>query len=258
MTELFDFVAQFQDIGAEMAWRFWLVFLRCGTAMALLPAFGEQAIPQRIKLVIAIAFTLIVAPAAGPIPNPQAAPLADMGAEVVVGLALGMALRLMVLALQVAGSIAANATSLSQLFGGAGPEPQPAISNLLVMAGLALALAAGLHVQLSQALIQSYIAFAAGTLPKASDMADWGVRHIASAFSLAFVLAAPFTIAAFLYNVALGVINRSLPALMVSFIGAPALAGGGLVLIAVVVPVMLAIWVAKFQTVLAAPFSVAP
>jgi flagellar biosynthetic protein FliR len=89
-------------------------------------------------------------------------------------------------------------------------------------------------------------------------MADWGVRHIASAFSLAFVLAAPFTIAAFLYNVALGVINRSLPALMVSFIGAPALAGGGLVLIAVVAPIMLAIWVAKFQTVLAAPFAVAP
>ena len=258
MTQIFDFVTQFQDIGAELAWRFWLVFLRCGAAMALLPAFGEQAIPQRIKLVIAIAFTLIVAPAAGPMPNPSLSPLADMGAEVVIGLAMGLALRIMVLALQIAGSIAANATSLSQLFGGAGPEPQPAISNLLVMAGLALALAAGLHIHLSQALIQSYAGFPAGTLPRATDMAGWGVQHIAAAFSLAFVLAAPFTIAAFLYNVALGVINRSLPALMVSFIGAPALAGGGLVLIAVVAPVMLAIWVAKFQSVLAAPFAVAP
>ncbi len=256
--EFFDFIAQFQGIGQDLAWRLWLVFLRVGAAMALMPAFGEQAVPQRIKLVLALAFSLVVAPAAGPMPNMQSAPLGAMGAEVLVGLALGIALRLMVLALQIAGSIAANATSLSQLFGGAGPEPQPAISNLLVMAGLALALAAGLHVHLSQSLIQSYLAFPAGSLPTSSDVTSWGVAQIASAFSLAFVLAAPFTIAAFLYNVALGVINRALPALMVSFIGAPALAGGGLILVAVVAPVMLAIWLQRFQVVLAAPFAVSP
>lgn len=258
MSEVFDILARFQDIGQDMAWRMWLVFLRVGAAMALLPAFGEQAIPQRVKLVVALAFTTIVAPAAGDIPQPSAAPLAVMGGEVLIGLSLGMALRLMVLALQTAGAIAANATSLSQLFGGAGPEPQPALSNLLVMAGLALALAAGLHIHIAQALIQSYQVFPAGQMPRAADMTSWGVRQIAAGFGLAFVLAAPFTIAAFLYNVALGVINRALPALMVSFIGAPALAGGGLAMIALVTPILLAIWVGKLQQLLAAPFTAPP
>ena len=258
MTQILDFINQFQGVGQELAWRFWLVFLRVGAVMALLPAFGEQAVPQRVKLVLALAFSLVAAPAAGPMPDIERAPYGAMGAEVLIGLALGIALRLMVLALQIAGSIAANATSLSQLFGGAGPEPQPAISNLLVMAGLALAVAAGLHVYISKALIQSYVAFPAGALPNVSDITMWGVSQIASAFSLAFVLAAPFTIAAFLYNIALGVINRALPALMVSFIGAPALAGGGLILVAIVAPVMLAIWTQKLNVLLAAPFVVLP
>lgn len=258
MTEIFSALSSIAAIGQELAWQFWLVFLRVGAAMALLPAFGEQAVPQRVKLVIAFAFTMVVAPAAGQVPDFQIAPLAAMGSETLIGLMFGVALRLMVLALQTAGSIAANATSLSQLFGGAGPEPQPALSNLLVMAGLALALVSGLHVHIAKALIQTYVDFPAGSLPHASDLAAWGVGHIGAVFGLAFVLAAPFTIAAFLYNVALGVINRALPALMVSFIGAPALAGGGLAMIALLVPVMLAVWLHRLQLVLAAPFMVHP
>jgi flagellar biosynthetic protein FliR len=49
-----------------------------------------------------------------------------------------------------------------------------------------------------------------------------------------------------------------MPALMVSFIGAPALAGGGLVLIALISPLMLAVWLQHFDGVLAAPFGATP
>lgn len=258
MSAIFETLQQFADIGQALAWQFWLVFLRIGAAMATLPAFGEQAIPQRVKLVITIAFTLVVAPAVVDVPDYNNNALGAMGAEVIIGLAFGLALRLMVIVLQIAGTIAANATTLSQLFGGAGPEPQPAVSNLLVMAGLALALAAGLHVHIASAFIQSYSVFPAGVLPSSQGVTDWGVDKISAAFSLAFVLAAPFTIAAFLYNVALGVINRAMPTLMVSFIGAPALAAGGLALIALATPLMLAVWLTHFQSVLAAPFGVAP
>ena len=41
-----------------------IVFLRVGAAMALLPGFGTGTIPPRIRLVLAGAFTLIVAPGA--------------------------------------------------------------------------------------------------------------------------------------------------------------------------------------------------
>ncbi len=59
---------------------------------------------------------------------------------------------------------------------------------------------------------------------------------------MAFTLAAPFILAALLYNLALGAINRAMPSLMVTFIGAPALTLGGLVLLALATPFLLQIW----------------
>lgn len=254
MTDLMPVLTELSGLGTDMLWAALLVFLRVGAAMALLPAFGEQSVPQRLRLVLSLAFTAIVAPAIGPLPEPQSGVLLAAAVEVVVGLALGISLRLFIISLQIAAAIAANATSLSQLFGGVGPEPQPAIANVLVMAGLALAVASGLHVHVAQLLILSYQILPAGEVPGSNDMTQWGVDQVAHAFALGFALAAPFTIASLLYNVALGVINRAMPALMVSFIGAPALALGGIALMAIVAPLMLVIWQQSFQTFLGQPF----
>ena len=259
MTELLAILTQLSGLGERMIWSAVVVFLRVGSAMALLPAFGEQAVPQRVRLVLALAFTAVVAPSvSSQIPEPELGLALPLAVEVVVGLMLGIGLRLFVLALQMAGTIAAQAMSLSQLFGGTGPEPQPAVANLLVMGGLALAVMAGLHVRIAQLLIFSYEMLPPGKFPEAADLARWGVSQISRAFSLAFSLAAPFTIAALLYNIALGVINRAMPTLMVTFVGAPALTIGGLILLAVVAPPALAIWVEGLQGFLANPFPALP
>ena len=231
-----------------------LTFLRVGAAMALLPAFGETTVPARIRLVLALAFTAITAPAVAP-QHMGSALLIPAGVEVAAGLLVGLGLRLMVLALQTAGAIAAQSASLSQLFVSAGADPQPAMGSLFTMAALALAVHSGLHVRLAELLITSYDILPAGRFPDPADVARWGLGETARALSLAFSLAAPFVIASVLWNVALGVINRAMPQLMVSFIGAPALALGGLVLLAVSAPLILTTWLAAMHAQLAAPFA---
>ncbi len=67
-------------------------------------------------------------------------------------------------------------------------------------------------------------------------------------------MAAPFTIAAFVYNLALGVINRAMPQLMVTFVGAPAITLGGLVLLLISAPIMLGVWHQGFVAFIADPF----
>ena len=253
-------LAQILGMGREAVMVGVVVFLRVGAAMALLPAFGEQVVPMRVRLALGLAFTMIVAPAVAP----QALAVAEagwvraLGTEVVAGLALGMALRLFVLALQTAGTMAAQATSLAQFFGGAGVDPQPAISQLLVVAGLALAVMAGLHVRLAELLVLSYGLMPAGQFPPGWALAEWGVAQVARAFALAFALAAPFVIAALVYNMALGAINRAMPQLMVAFVGAPALTLGGLILLMVAVPGGLAVWLGALNAFLADPFGMPP
>jgi flagellar biosynthetic protein FliR len=245
---------------ADAALAVWfLVFLRVGAVMTLLPAFGEQNVPLRVRLALAFAFTMIVAPAVGAALGEVLSSGASFGliagGEVAAGLAMGIAFRLVVIALQMAGTIAANVTSLSQVFGGAGVDPQPAISNILLISGLALAVMLGLHIRVAEALIGSYLVLPAGRLPEPADLAEWGVGQVASAFSLAFVLAAPFTIGALLYNLALGAINRAMPQLMVAFVGAPAITWGTLVLFALSAPVMLTLWLEVLNAALAAPMA---
>jgi len=234
-----------------------VVFLRIGAAMALVPGFGATMVPVRVKLSLALAFTAIVAPAVSAAVAPHTATaealLTCLATETLIGLTLGLVLRLMVLALEIAGTIAAQSTSLSQMFG-AGGEPMPAISHLLVMAGLALAMMAGLHVRIAGVFMLSYDALPPGSFPGAAIVRVWSVGHIAHAFAIAFGLAAPFVLASTIYNVALGAINRAMPQLMVSFVGAPALTLGALLLLALTVPPALALWLGALDMLLADPF----
>jgi flagellar biosynthetic protein FliR len=178
--------------------------------------------------------------------------------EVLAGLALGISMRLFILGLQITGSIIAQTTSLSQLFGGATPEPQPAIGNLLTMAGLALALRASLHVKAASLLIVSYDFLPAGHFPTPSDLASWGLQQIVMATLLAFSLAAPFVIASVLYNLALGVISRAMPQMPVALVGAPLMTAAALVIMAVTIPIALAVWLEGFDTFLANPAVATP
>lgn len=245
------------DFGQGGMLAFFLVFLRVGAAMAVLPAFGEQLVPRRIRLALALVFTMIVTPSvSSALPETMSFSLAlrFLGAEVVTGLVLGLGLRLFVLALQTAGAMAAQATSLSQIFGGsAGVDPQPAIAHLLTISGLALAVLADLHIRIAQALILSYEGFPPGVFAPAAFVASWGTFRVAETFALGFMLSAPFLVASLIYNIALGVINRAMPQLMVAFIGAPALTFGGLALMFLALPVLLEVWLTALNVFLENP-----
>lgn len=245
LTEVFGF--------AETAvWHAALVFLRIGAAAFLIPGLGEQSIPQRIRLAAALAMTAIVAPGVPPMDDPPT-PTAIL-AEVAAGLAIGLGLRLLIMALQTAGTIIAQSVSLAQMFAGTGPEPQPIVANLLVLAGIALFVSLGGLERSVALLLTSYELVPLGQAPEPAALADWGLSRIIELFALSFALAAPFLLAALLYNLALGLINRVMPTLMVTFIGAPALSLGGLALLALVSPLVLEVWRGAVDRALAAPF----
>jgi flagellar biosynthetic protein FliR len=259
MTPIIESLSALTNLAQNGIWSAFLVFLRVGAAMALLPAFGEQVVPKRIRLGLAICFTAVVLPAVADLFPPLGTDFAlSVTVEVMAGLAIGISLRMFVFALQIAGTLAAQSTSLSQLFGGAGADPQPSMSTVFVMAGLALAVMAGLHIRVAELFILSYQILPSGIIPDGSSMADWGVSQVARAFSLAFAMASPFLAASVIYNIALGVINRAMPQMMVVFVGAPALTLGGLVLLAVATPLLMGLWVQALGSYFASPFTVTP
>ena len=258
-----DALAPFLEIARESLYAMVAVFARVGAAVSLLPGFGETGLPTRVKLGAAIVFAMVVWPAVSPeiavLPGGPVDLLFAVGAEAVAGLLLGIAVRLLIFALQTAGTVAAQATSVAQMFGeGLTADPQPAYANLLAVSGIAVAFALGLPAYAASAMIGSYEAIPFGTFPGESDVATWGVDHVASGFRTALGIALPFLVAAFAYNLALGAINKAMPQLMVAFVGAPAITAGALLLMFLVTPVALGYWSRDLEAVLLQPFGGAP
>jgi flagellar biosynthetic protein FliR len=225
-------------------------FLRVGAMMLLVPGLGDRMIPARVRLVAAFALTAAVAPGAPPAVElgPQL-----IFAETITGLALGAILRFLAQALVMAGMMAAQLTSLAQLFGTV--EPSSAMGNVLNLAGLALLMAAGLPMMLVEMLIRSYDVLPLGGFPAGGDLARWAIARIGHGFALAVGLAAPFALVALVYNAAMGVLNRAMPQLMVALVGAPAITGLTGVVFLLAAPLILAAWKAAMVATLADPIS---
>lgn len=250
-------------ISQHFLWVVVTVFFRLGAMMALMPAFGDQPVPMRMRLLLTLMFTSIVAPAVAQtdivVPDDYLSLVSQLGWEMLIGLFFGFFVRFFILMLQIAGSIAAQSTSLSQIFGGsAGADPQPAIGHLLVVAGLALAVLLGLHVQVAIYMIDSYAILPAGSRMSGDIVSQIGVAEVTRTFGTGFTLAAPFLIASLVYNVVLGFINKAMPQLMVSFVGAPAITAGGLLLLFLSAPFLLGVWINSLHHFLQSPFSAWP
>lgn len=223
------------------------VMARMSAIAFLAPGLGERMTPMRVRLAAVIALTMIVAPplsiSFAPSPRNAAEFAALIGIEALIGLVIGFALRLSVFILTMTGAIIAQHLSLSQLFGpGLGHDQETQLSTILIMGGLAAAAAAGLHVEIAAALVNSYTIFPPGVAPAATDVGDWAARESGAAIGAAFAFAAPFVILGFVYSLALAAMSRAMPQLTATFVGAPAILFGGVALFAGTASVIVGRW----------------
>ncbi|MEZ5752451.1 MAG: flagellar biosynthetic protein FliR [Paracoccaceae bacterium] len=257
---LWETLAELAQVTQPQVMAAGMVFLRIGAVFALVPGFGERVVPLRVRLVCALAVTMGLAPLVpmAPAPDTPISLALFAVAETLNGSILALALRLSLFAIQIAGTIAAQSTSLAQAFGGTGLDPLAAADRLLTMAALALILTTGFPLRLAVLLVDSYDGLPMGLFPAPAALAEWGTSQAGQAFATGFSLAAPFLIVSMLYNLALGAINRAMPQLMVALVGAPAATWGGLVLLMVAAPFMVMHWASGFARILGDPLAMAP
>lgn len=234
------------------------VFSRIGAALFIVPGLGERAVPVRVRLTAALTLTILLAPIISPlVPQSPETPeelFLMIAAEAAAGLVIGLGFRLLIFALQIAGTIAAQHMTISHMFGsGVAPEPEPTISTLLGMAGITLALMAGLHIHLVVALADLYQVLPFAALLPGADLAEWGVARVAETFSLGLSLALPFVVVAFAYNVMLGALSRAMPQVLVALVGVPLLVGLGMATLWLSIPEIFARWSEVMLEVFANP-----
>ena len=233
----------------ELATVFMLIFARVGTLVMLLPGTGERLVPARLRLALALLLTLILLPLARtlvPEGREPAAVIATMLGEIAVGLVLGLSARIVMGALQVAGSVIAQELGLSFAMTvdptqGAGQEA--AIGNFLTLLGVTLIFATDLHHLALRAIYDSYGLFPPGLFPDAADAAQLAIRAVVRTFVLAVQISAPFIAFAFLFNLGLGILARLMPQMQVFFLAMPLTIFAGVLILLAVLGLMMGLFV---------------
>ena len=235
---------------------FLLTFARIGTMVMLIPGLGEQNLPSRVRLTMALVLTAILMPAhqqAYHVDLKELAPvILLLLQEIVIGAVLGLTARLAISALQIAGTVVAQQLGFGFVTAVDPTQNQQGVlvGNFLTVLGIALIFATDLHYLVIAALNDSYNIFKPGEMPLTGDVAKHITQIVATAFRIGIQLAAPFLVFGLLFNLGLGVLSRLMPQMQVFFIGLPLAILLGLLLLLLVIGAMMGTFVGYMQNVL--------
>ncbi|MGD1876890.1 MAG: flagellar biosynthetic protein FliR [Kiloniellaceae bacterium] len=241
----------------EQAFSLLLVFVRLGSALMLMPGFGESYISPRIRLLIALTVTVVVQPvlpigALPPLPDNAMALFLLIFGEVFIGFFLGSLSRILMSALSIGGMMIATVTGLANaLTNDPTAAQQGSIAgSFLSMLALMIIISLDLHHQLLRGVIESYSLFVPGQPLIIGDFSAMITRVVAKAFLLGFQMASPFIAVALIFNLGLGLLSRLMPQMQVFFIAIPLQIVIGMGILMIALPALLGWFIGGFQDVM--------
>lgn len=220
-----------------------VVYARVQAFLLALPATGDRFLPLRVRAALGMALTPLFAGAAQPLPDTGPPVIAVLvGAEVVTGLAMGLMLRLVAMALDVASTVLAQSASMSAMLGISEEMPPHPMGNLMHMAGLAVLMAMGMPVLVCRLLADSFAAKPPGAWPDIAALWPAVLALAVHSLALALLLASPFMLGGFLFQALSGIVARVMPAMPIVFVAAPGAILLAMTAMVLLVPGILSIW----------------
>lgn len=216
-----------QDIFAYI-----LVMARFGGFFMFAPIFSEGRINPSLRLLLSLFFALVITPAVTPyLPDklpqhPGFFNLLIVG-EILIGLFAGLIGRLLITALDVAGSLIGFQMSLANAFTNSPATAQQTSlpGAFLTLSAVMLIFATGFHLVMISMIIKSYALFQPGSFAPltqlSSDLIQTFTKFLSAAFLLGLQVAAPVMILGLTMFAAAGIVNRLMPQIQVFFILQP-------------------------------------
>ncbi len=232
---------------------FFLIFSRLGTAIALMPGFSSGFVPNRMRFAIAIALSFVLAPVLIPTLPVRPSTVAGMGilitGEVLIGAFFGMFARIMVSALQTAGTIISYVSSMANALiqDPIAEQQSSTIAGFLLTMGVVLVFVVDLHHVMIMSIADSYTMFVPGRALPMEDITFVIARKVADSFALGLKLASPFVIVGLTYYIGLGLLGRLMPQLQVFFFGLPFQIGLQIWVLTVTVSGILVVFLRNFE-----------
>lgn len=233
-------------------------FIRTLALLAGMPTFSQRNVPLRLRIGLAL-FISVAAQAS--LPAIPATPLDSLplltlllAQQLLIGLALGFAVRIVFAALEFAGEIIGLQMGLNFAgFFDPGTGAQGTASSRFFGSMVAfLFIAINGHLLLINALVQSFQAFPVGDEPFAFLRVAQPQRWGAEIFSIGLWIALPLVTMLMFVNLVLGVISRVAPQIGVFSVGFPLTVSIGLIGMLATLPLMQTPFTVALERLLAA------
>jgi flagellar biosynthetic protein FliR len=224
---------------AQLLWP----FVRVGSCFMVAPVFGARFVPARIRIVLAGAITLIIAPL---VPSPSAiTPFSPAGVvvtvqQLIIGIAIGFSLQVLFDAVTLGGQLLANSMGLSFAFN---TDPvhgveSPVLGTLYSMLVMLTFLSLDGHLKLIELLVDGFRTMPVGTSGLGQEgiwsIVTWGSQLFSGALSVAL----PGVTALLIVNIAFGVMSRAAPQFNLFAVGFPISLVFGLLIVLAGLPSM--------------------
>ncbi len=242
------------DMVPALAFSYLLVFARVGSAIMLLPVFGEPTVTPRLRLAIALALTIIVMPivrdALPEVTGSWPAAMIALIREVLYGVMLGGLVRLLVSAVNVAGTVISMQTGLglAMSFDPSQGQQSAIFATFLTFLAITLIVVTDLHYPMLAAIIDSYVLFPPGAAPALGDISALATRWMADAFLLGLKMSFPFLAFGLLLYAAVGILSRLMPQLQIFFLVMPVNIFMGFVILSVTLSGIMLLFLTVFET----------
>ena len=233
-----------------------VLFCRIGGCLMLAPGVSNSQIPMQIRLFVAVAITLSLAPLL--LGRPQLQSLGDdpismlrmIVTEGLIGAMIGALGRLFFSALESLAVAAASMLGLVNPFGVQIDDSQnlPPLATITALAATALIFVSDFHWEIVRGLVASYDA-----IPMLSDYdASYTLRHVGAvlgqSFGIAIRVTSPFFLYSVIANFSLTMLNRVTPQIAIFYIAPPFMVSGGLLLLYFVIKPQIGEFMAGFAS----------
>jgi flagellar biosynthetic protein FliR len=209
--------------------------------IAVAPMFGNVSVPARVKIGLGIMLSLVIAPTVPALPamDPMSLNgLLILVQQMIIGLAIGFAIRIIFAAVEMAGEVIGMTMGLgfASFFDPQTRARSSAISQFLALLTLMVYLATNLHLVMLSTLADSFTTMPISEAPINGQvfyqLVNWGGRI----FSAGVQLSLPIVAALLITNISLGILTRAAPQLNLFGIGFPITIGVGFIMIGVALP----------------------
>ncbi len=208
--------------------------------IAAAPILGHQSIPNRVKLGFGIVLTLVIMPTVPALPSFEIFSLQGLlilVQQFIIGIAMGFAMRLVFVAIELAGHMIGMSMGLgfASFYDPQTEGQTTAISQFLVLLCMLVFLSLDGHLMFVTTIANSFT-----VMPIALDSPSIDAMKIASwgstIFSSGLLLALPVVTALLITNMALGILTKTAPQLNLFGIGFPITISIGFIVIAISLP----------------------